>query len=330
MPDINEVNQLCFAFWQSAVLRSAIKLGLFSLLENNNLSEVEIAECLSADLDFVKSFLNVCVKLNLLEKEEKGFRNSQMTSEFLVAQNPLYQGDYVTHITNFWQTWGHLDTLILKGISESPLENNFVDAPSYWESYIKGRHNLAMAGQGQILAEAIPLEDRYKLLDIGGGSGSYSIALCNANPNLKAVVVDLKEPLDIASQLLKEFDLKDRIKLLAGDFHAVELEQDYDVALFSAVLRLLSEEECLKLLSRVLDALTPNGLLVIQEFISLEKNVNPSLHDAMMDLFLKIGFKSNSGNRSMVEIEKRVKAVGFRNFRTISLPNRTTLLLANK
>lgn len=330
MADINDISKVYFGFWQSSVLRAAIKLDLFSLLENNSLSEIEICEHLNADPDYMKSFLNVCIKLGFLEKKGEYFLNSLLASEFLVPQNPLYQGDYATHITNFWETWGKLDDLILQGKADIPLENNFVEASSYWDSYIKGRHNLAMAGQSQLLTEAVPLEDRSKLLDMGGGSGSYSIALCKANTNLKAVILDLPEPLQCAAQILKQFNLEDRVTLLPADFHTVELENDYDTALFSAILRLLPEKNCLDILSKTFDALISNGLLIIQEFISLEENVDPTLHDVMMDLFLKVGFKSNAGNRSMDEIEQHVKSVGFRNFRTISLPNRTTLILANK
>ncbi|NEN95754.1 MAG: methyltransferase [Moorea sp. SIO3I7] len=325
----DSIDNICFSFWNSAVLRAAIKLGIFPLLEQP-ISAREVSDHLKANPGFVEAFLESCAGLGLLEKEEGNFKNSQVASKFLIPDKPEYQGDYIVHITNFWYTWGNLDQLIREGRPDFPFENGFVDAATYWTSYIKGRHNLAMAGQGAVLAEYTNLNNRRKMLDLGGGSGSYSIALCNANPNLTAVVVDLKEPLEIALSLLKQYNLQERITLCPADFHTTEFDQDYDVVLLSAVLRHISPEQCLRLLSKAYDALLPGGLLIVQEFINPEDNPKQSLRSTMMELYLMIGFHSESGNRSKEEIALWLEKTGFKNIKVIPLPTQTTLILGEK
>lgn len=324
-----KIDHLCFSFWNSAVLRAAIKLGIFPLLEQP-LSALEVSHHLKANLRFVEAFLEACVGLGLLEKEEDQFKNSQDTSRFLRPEKPEYQGDYITHITNFWNTWGNLDQLIREGRPDFPFENGFVDTATYWTNYIKGRHNLAMAGQAAVLAEYTNLKNRQKMLDLGGAAASYSIALCTANPNLKAVVVDYKEPLEIALNLVTQYNLQDRITLWPADFNTTEFDPDYDVVLLSAILRHISQEDCLRVLSKAYDALLPGGLIIVQEFIPPEDNPQQSLRSTMMELYLMIGFNSESGNRSQEEIKLWLKQTGFKNIEVISLPTKTTLILGEK
>ena len=61
-----------------------------------------------------------------------------------------------------------------------PFESGYVDESTYWTDYMLGQHNRALAGQGGHLVENVDLEGRRKLLDLGGGAGSYSMALCAA------------------------------------------------------------------------------------------------------------------------------------------------------
>ena len=76
------------------------------------------------------------------------FKNSASSAEFLVPGKQKYLGDHMRHITNHWNTWGKLDTLVLEGRTERPFENGFVDAPTYWTDYMMGQHNRVMIGQG--------------------------------------------------------------------------------------------------------------------------------------------------------------------------------------
>jgi len=72
-------------------------------------------------------------------------------------------------------------------------------------------HGSAANGVGQWVARQLDLSDRSLLLDVGGGPGTHSIALCQRFPNLKAVVWDLPQTVAIAAQIIKRFQMKDRI-----------------------------------------------------------------------------------------------------------------------
>ncbi|HAI68291.1 MAG TPA: hypothetical protein DCM38_02515 [Gammaproteobacteria bacterium] len=327
----DQIYNLTLNFWNSAVIRAAVKLNLFQLLEKQALSTPEISQQIKASNPrFIHAFLEACTILGLLEKEGDKFTNSAISNEFLVPHQPKYLGDYVCHITNYWHTWGKLDTLLLEGRTELPFENGFTDAPTYWTDYMKAQHNRAMMGQGAKLVENVDLNGKQKLLDLGGGTGSYSIALCVANPQLKADVVDQKEPLEIAREIVDEHDLADRITLVEGDCHTIELDNDYDVVLISGLIVLLSEEEIRQVFLRAYNTLLPGGLVIVQDFMRLDHSPARQFLDTMMDLYLLVGFTPNAGDRSGDDVASWLQGTGFVNVKQIPLPTQLALITASK
>ena len=191
------INELARSFWHSAILRAGIKLDLFSFLEGNALTSNDVAQRIGAAPSYVQAFLESCVVLDLLEKLGDTYSNSPLASKFLVKGGKEYVGDHALHHTNTWASWGRLDEVIREGKTLLPYETGYVDADTYWTDYMMGQHNRAASGQAHYLVESVDLRSRRKLLDLGGGAASYSIALCGANPQLRAVVVDSKEtPVD--------------------------------------------------------------------------------------------------------------------------------------
>ena len=247
-----------------------IKLSIFPLLEEGPRSSDDVARHLGAAPRFVQAFLDACVAL---EKQDETFRNAPLTSKFLIRGNPEYVGDLVLHITNHWLSWGQLDQLILEGRTLLPFESGYVDVPTYWTNYMTGQNNRAVAGQNHYLVQGVDLWGRRKLLDLGGGAASYSVALCNANPELQAVVIDGKEPLELARTIVEEHQLQGRIHLREGDFTTLDLGTDNDVVLISGVVLIKSEAENRKLLQLAYDAMVPGGLIIVQDFMRMDTSL---------------------------------------------------------
>lgn len=324
------VNEMSRNFWNSAVLRAGIKLNVFSLLQHQTLSCDDVAQTCGANWRFMEAFLEACVALGLLDKQGGRYTDSAQAATFLVPDKPTYVGDLVLHITNYWHTWGKLDQLIKEGRTELPFENGFVDAPTYWTDYMRGQHNRATAGQGAYLVQSVPLDGRRKMLDLGGGAASYSIALCSANLELCADVVDQVEPLAVARPLVETEGLQDRITLVPGDFNTVELASDYDVVLISGVVLIKSEADCRAVFRRALGALEPGGLVIVQDFMRVDHSAARSFLDTMMDMYVVVGFDPGAGDRFGDEVAGWLSDEGFINPRQIPLPTQLALVLADK
>jgi len=324
------VNEMARSFWHSAILRAGLKLDVFSLLENNRLTSDEIAQRLGASPRYVQGFVDSCIVLDLLEKQGDKYTNAPLASKFLVKGKKAYVGDHVLHHTNTWASWGRLDEIIKEGRAQLPFETGYVDAATYWTNYIMGQHNRAASGQAYYLVKNVDLRDRRKLLDLGGGAASYSIALCGANPQLQAVVIDRKEPLSLAQPLVNEHSLQDQITLLEGDMFTIGLGADYDVVLISGVILIKSEEDCRRLFKLAHDVLLPGGMVIVQDYINIDHSPERKTLDTLEDMYVLVAFDSGGGDRAGEEVASWLQEVGFKNPQMIPLPTQLALITAEK
>ena len=125
--DPESLNAMSRNFWNSAVLRAAIKLDVFSIFEEQRLTFEQMAEKIGADPRFLQAFLDACVALKLVEKDEGTYGNSASASRFLIKGKEQYVGDLILHITNHWDGWGKLDQLVRDGRTLLPFDSGFVD-----------------------------------------------------------------------------------------------------------------------------------------------------------------------------------------------------------
>ena len=131
------------------------------------------------------------------------------------------------------------------------------------------RLTLALAGRAKnvapVLAERVPL-GKGVLLDLGGGTGIYTIALLQKNPDLRAIVLDRPEVLRICTEFANEYAVSNRLEVMSGDMFATPLPE-VDFVLLSNVLHDWDIPECRDLVQRSANALRPNGRLLIHDVL---------------------------------------------------------------
>jgi SAM-dependent methyltransferase len=131
------------------------------------------------------------------------------------------------------------------------------------------RLTLALAGRARnvapVLADRFPLDGTRCLLDVGGGTGLYSIAWLQRHPGLRAIVWDRPEVLKVARELAEEFGVADRLDGRAGDMFRDPVPQGVDAVLLSNVLHDWDVPECRALVARCAAALPPGGRLLVHD-----------------------------------------------------------------
>jgi len=142
--------------------------------------------------------------------------------------------------------------------------------PSAMEQSDLARHfTLSLAGRAKnvapALAEQVDLGDASLLLDVGGGSGIYSIALLKRYSQLRAVVIDRPEVLRVADEFRQRYNVADRLELREGDMFNTPWPVDADAILLSNVLHDWDVPECQRLIDRCYGALKPGGQLLIHD-----------------------------------------------------------------
>jgi hypothetical protein len=128
---------------------------------------------------------------------------------------------------------------------------------------------LALAGRARnvapVLAARVPLDRTRLLLDVGGGTGVYSIAFLQKNPGLRAVVWDRPEVLKVAAEMGRAYGVADRLQCVPGDMFKDPAPAGADTVLLSNVLHDWDVPECKTLIGRCAAALSAGGRLLIHD-----------------------------------------------------------------
>lgn len=272
--------------WIRKTLVVAVELDIFTKIQKGANTALKIAEELNTKAEPIERLLNAYVALNFLEKDGKIYRNSPLSEKFLIKENPAYYGEYLLMADKLAKKWDSLKESIIKGTSSEQTFVNFEDP-----IFTRAMHNVGL-DPANVLSEKLDLSDYRNILDLGGGSGVYSIVLTNKNKNLKATIFELPQVCDVAEEYTQKLGDKSRITTHVGDYLKDELPKGFDVVLMSQILHSHSVEECKKMIKRAYDILPKNGLIVINEFLlNPEKTgpVFPALFSIVMFLETKEG-----------------------------------------
>ena len=131
------------------------------------------------------------------------------------------------------------------------------------------RHfTMALAGRAKniapLLAKAVDLAEAETLVDVGGGSGIYAIALLQRYPKLRAVLLDRAEVVKVAEEMAAEYGVADRLSCRAGDMFREPLPAA-DAVLLSNILHDWDIAECRQMIGLCAAALRPGGRVLIHD-----------------------------------------------------------------
>ncbi|MFA5863557.1 MAG: methyltransferase [Phycisphaerae bacterium] len=268
LKDVESLNDLSWGFRSARAVQVACNLEIFTILDREGPLSVEALSTLCRTKEeLTDKLLIACCAMELLVKDGGKYKNTDYADAYLVRGRPLYQGDIIGHASSVWNFWSRLeDEIRLEGVKSDPVREH--------RNFILGMDNLAGADRAENLAGSLDLYGRRKLLDVGGGPGSYSIALCRRNPKLKAVVFDLPATIAIAREVIVREKMEKQVSVQEGSWDTDEFGEGNDVVLFSNVLHGPASEAEMKL-AKARRSMAQGGLLVVQEFVLNDEKSGP-------------------------------------------------------
>jgi ubiquinone/menaquinone biosynthesis C-methylase UbiE len=144
----------------------------------------------------------------------------------------------------------------------------------YQENFIKGMEDNARERAVEVSAR-FPLHPGDRVLDLGGGPGTYAVEWAKRYPGAEITVFDVPETLRVTRKILKEKGASRLVRLAEGDFTKDPLGGPFDLVWISHILHAYSEKECTALLRKAKRTLAPGGRVAIQEFILEENKTSP-------------------------------------------------------
>jgi ubiquinone/menaquinone biosynthesis C-methylase UbiE len=196
------------------------------------------------------------------------------------------------------------------------------------QTFAAAQH-IASVGPAQALARRLPIRDARSLLDVGGGSGAFTIALCNTNPALRSTILDLPARAELGRRYCAEEGLRERVDFMAGDALACAWPGDQDVVLMSYLLSALGDGEVDVVLARARDSLRPGGLLVLHDVMLDDDGQGPPI--AALWFLQQVAYRPDSVSFSAAGLRNRLRDHGF--LPTISevlIPGITKVVLGRK
>ncbi|HUN61835.1 MAG TPA: methyltransferase [Candidatus Sulfotelmatobacter sp.] len=320
LPD--DLNETIRGFMPSRAILTALELDIFSAVGGGATIE-RVAQKIHADSRSTEMLLNVLVSLHLLDKCGDTFRNTPTAARFFVEGSPDNARTALLHTANLWDRWSTLTDAVRSGTSVAARTRDQRGVVSFIAAMDRNAKERA-----DTVVRAVTPNGVRRMLDLGGGSGAYSIAFAEANPDLHSEVMDLAEVIPITQGHIRHAGLTDRISTRVGDMLHDPLGERYDLVLLSAICHMFSVEENRALFERVYRALVPGGRFVVQDFI-LEPDKTSPRFATLFALNMLVGTRAGS-TYSEPEYASWLHDAGFDEFRRVHLPGPAHLMLATR
>jgi predicted O-methyltransferase YrrM len=259
------------AAWPARIILTAAELGVADALDGKSLTAAEAAAAMKTDPRATELLLNALTALGLATKAGDRYANTPEAAALLARSSPTCGAAGLRHHANLWKTWSALTDVVRTGRPAHREPERSVDE---YHDFVRAMYDFAW-DRAQLLAKALDLSTTRRMLDLGGGPGSYAIACAQRNPGLQAVVFDRPPALDVAREIVAKHGAGGQVTLQAGDFITDAVGGGYDLVLVSQILHSYDEAQCRAIVKKSADALVPGGWLVVQEFLLEEDRVSP-------------------------------------------------------
>jgi SAM-dependent methyltransferase len=285
--DVREISRIAYGFMASKVLFAALNLDLFGRLAGGPRSLDELARETAIAPGRLGKLLTPCVSLGLVEKRDDGrYANAPAAQSYLVRGAPSYFGDYYRFQIDrqVYPLFEHLDGA-LRG--ERKDFYRLMEDPTEAEYFSRAQHS-GSEGPAHVAAKLVDLAGGRRLLDVGGGTGAFSIALCRRYPGLAATILDFPNVRPVAERYVRESGLQARVTFLPGNALDVPWPAGQDAVLMSYLVSAVAERSAGELLDRARRALAPGGQLLLHDFVVEDDGRGP-LSAALWQLSSMIG-----------------------------------------
>ena len=312
-------------FQESRAILTAIELNIFAAV-GDGATASQVAAKLSTNPRSTEMLLNALTSMGMLTKAEATFRTTPVTAQFFGGKSPDDARAAMMHTANLWHRWSTLTDCVRSGTSAGRQES--AGSGADWTiSFIAAMHRNARARAPHVV-QAVGVQSLHKMLDVGGGSGAYSIAFAQANTSLQVELLDLPDVLPIAQRHIDQAGLAQHIKTRPGDLRTDPLGEGFDLILISAICHMLGPDENRDLLKRAHAALAPHGRVVISDFV-LESDKTSPKQAALFALNMLVGTRDGS-TYSENEYAAWLREAAFQNITRVSLPGPANLMIATR
>ena len=317
LPDSSPVIELIEAFRRSKATFVAVSLGVFDALEGTPQDAASLAAELQVNSDALARLLDACVGLKLLRWNGRQYENEDLARAYLTRGSDHTLTGYILYSNDaLFRLWTHLDDAVREGSArwkqvfgtEGAIFDYFFRTPEAKQAFVRGMHGLGVLTSPKVVA-AFDLSPYRLLADLGGATGHLAIAACERYPNLRALVFDLPQVIEMARAEADKSAAAARVEVMAGDFFRDEFPQA-DVFAFSRILHDWGEDRVRDLLAKAFRRLPQGGAILVAEKLLREDKTGP-ISAQLQSLNMLVCTEGKE--RTLAGYRELLEAAGFRN-----------------
>ena len=315
------------SFQSACILLAATELDLFTILAPKPLSVQDVVAMTGADPRGMRTMLDALAAMGLLVKAGELYQPAAGTVEVLTSGGKATQLAMAQHLANCLRNWAQLARVVKSGKPANREPSVRGEAADY-ASFIEAMNNIA-APAAQPLVDSMPELNFKHLLDVGGASGTWTIAFLRRYPEARATLFDLPKVIPQAQERLSQAGFADRVRLVGGDFVVDALPPGADLAWVSAIVHQNSREQNRRLFKAVEQALPGGGQILIRDFIMDESRTQPA-GGAMFAINMLVATEAG-GTFTVGELTEDLQTAGFVDAQVVRADGTmNSLLLARK
>ncbi len=304
-------------FMKSRVILTGAELDIFTRLDLTSDTLSGLTKKTGFNRRALERLLDALAALGFLEKEKGVYslteKGAVLSSRHVDSVLPM-----VLHMNSLWDTWGDLSRIVRKGTRGRRKHKDRRD-PGTLAAFI-GAMDVVGRDLSVELIESYDPGNCRKLLDVGGASGTYTIAFLRKHPMFKATIFDRDSVIPMARARIQKEGLTGRVDFAAGDFYRDDLPQSHDLVLLSAIIHQNDSGENIDLYRKSFNALVPGGRILIRDHVMEEDRTAP-VPGTLFAINMLVN--TRGGNTyTFREIKNELKLAGFKDTKLIRTGDR--------
>jgi hypothetical protein len=251
MPDVTPepIMRTAMGFMAAKHLFVASEIGLFEALAQGPASLETLTQRTKVPQRTLRIAADAMVALGFVERDGEHYRNGPIAAAFLggAAGAPDFRPMLRFFNRISYPAWLRLGDAVRTGEGQSHFERF---TPEEQRIFSEGVESFS-APMAAALAGAYDFGRHRRLLDVGGGTGSFLLPVLRRHPGLKGTLFELPGAAAVARQRVAREPEGERIEVVAGDMFKDALPAGHDAVLVANTVHVLSVAHNLELLRHI-------------------------------------------------------------------------------
>ena len=310
---------------EANILISALELNIFSTLKKRSMSAKQVSSIAKTQFEGTKALLNALSAMGALTKHKNTYKNTPITYKYFCELSPDFKKGTVMLKQENRGEYEQFSRIIKRGRDFKAFEDG--DEPKFRNLFTYAMHERSELYANE-LAGKVTRKPVGRLIDLGCGPGSYSVAILKKDKAATATLMDRPVAIKVARKIHKNHQVYKRLKFINGDLFSDEFGVGYNTALLSNVIHIYNIKENRTILKKMYKALKKGGRLVLYDFFLEDNQIEP--YNAALFTITMLLYTKTGGSYTFKEVESILRNIGFARFKRFKIRHGSSVIEAIK